>query len=271
SWRYRVVWKSVGGVVAESLSGGWLVVCAAGGVDGPVVAGLVARGAGLLVVDGAVDGGVLAERLVGVSGVVSLLDGVGTLGLVQVLAGVGVPVRLWCVTSGAVSVGRADGVVDPVGAQVWGLGRVVGLELPGVWGGLVDVPGVVDERVLGRLCGVLAGGGGEDQVAVRGSGVFGRRVVRAPGSGVASGVVVGGTVLVTGGSGALGGHVARWVAGEGAGRVVLVSRGGSAPVELVGELEGLGVEVVVAACDVSDRVALAGLVEELEAAGGPVR
>ncbi|MEU5170817.1 type I polyketide synthase, partial [Streptomyces mutomycini] len=43
------------------------------------------------------------------------------------------------------------------------------------------------------------------------------------------------------------------------------------PVELVGELEGLGVEVVVAACDVSDRVALAGLVEELEAAGGPVR
>ncbi|WP_244167194.1 type I polyketide synthase, partial [Streptomyces mutomycini] len=57
----------------------------------------------------------------------------------------------------------------------------------------------------------------------------------------------------------------------GAGRVVLVSRGGSAPVELVGELEGLGVEVVVAACDVSDRVALAGLVEELEAAGGPVR
>ncbi|MBM7443111.1 acyl transferase domain-containing protein, partial [Streptomyces sp. HB132] len=62
SWRYRVVWKSVGGVVSESLTGGWLVVCAAGGVDGPVVAGLVARGAGLLVVDGVVDGGVLGER-----------------------------------------------------------------------------------------------------------------------------------------------------------------------------------------------------------------
>ncbi|MBM7443063.1 acyl transferase domain-containing protein/D-arabinose 1-dehydrogenase-like Zn-dependent alcohol dehydrogenase/acyl carrier protein [Streptomyces sp. HB132] len=84
-------------------------------------------------------------------------------------------------------------------------------------------------------------------------------------------MVVGGTVLVTGGSGALGGHVARWVVGEGAGRVVLVSRGGSAPAELVGELEGLGAEVVVAACDVSDRVALAGLVERVEAAGGPVR
>ncbi|WP_146057699.1 type I polyketide synthase, partial [Streptomyces sp. SM10] len=271
SWRYRVVWKSVGGVVSESLPGGWLVVCGSGVVDGPVVSGLVARGAGVLVVDGVVDGGVLGERLVGVSGVVSLLDAAGTLGLVQVLAGVGVPVRVWCVTSGAVSVGRADGVVDPLGAQVWGLGRVAGLELPQVWGGLVDVAGVVDERVLGRLCGVLAGGGGEDQVAVRGSGVFGRRVVRAPGSGGGAGVVVGGTVLVTGGSGALGGHVARWVVGEGAGRVVLVSRGGSVSGELVSELEGLGAEVVVAACDVSDRGALAGLVEEVESVGGPVR
>ncbi|MEV5162993.1 acyltransferase domain-containing protein, partial [Streptomyces sp. NPDC053728] len=30
SWRYRVVWKSVGGVVSESLPGGWLVVCGSG-------------------------------------------------------------------------------------------------------------------------------------------------------------------------------------------------------------------------------------------------
>ncbi|MFH9619508.1 type I polyketide synthase, partial [Streptomyces pratensis] len=84
AWRYRVVWKSVAGVVSESLAGGWLVVCGPGGVDGPVVSGLVARGAGLLVVDGVVDGGVLGERLAGVSGVVSLLDAAGTLGLMQV-------------------------------------------------------------------------------------------------------------------------------------------------------------------------------------------
>ncbi|MEU0304677.1 beta-ketoacyl synthase N-terminal-like domain-containing protein, partial [Streptomyces sp. NPDC006175] len=32
SWRYRVVWKSVAGVVSESLAGGWLVVCGPGGV-----------------------------------------------------------------------------------------------------------------------------------------------------------------------------------------------------------------------------------------------
>ena len=37
-----------------------------------------------------------------------------------------------------------------------------------------------------------------------------------------------GAVLVTGGTGALGGHVARWVAGQGAGHVVLTCRRGLA-------------------------------------------
>ncbi|MBY8854576.1 SDR family NAD(P)-dependent oxidoreductase, partial [Saccharothrix sp. MB29] len=68
--------------------------------------------------------------------------------------------------------------------------------------------------------------------------------------------------LVTGGTGALGGHVARWLAGRGVERVVLTSRrGAGAPgaAELVAELGGLGVEVVVVACDVADRVQVEAL------------
>ncbi|MCC9311976.1 SDR family NAD(P)-dependent oxidoreductase, partial [Kitasatospora sp. RB6PN24] len=72
-----------------------------------------------------------------------------------------------------------------------------------------------------------------------------------------------GTVLVTGASGALGGLVARHLAETGkAGRLVLVSRRGieaSGMPELVADLEGLGVEVTVAACDVADRGELAGV------------
>ncbi|WP_037690476.1 hypothetical protein, partial [Streptomyces lavendulae] len=57
--------------------------------------------------------------------------------LVQVLGEAGVGAPLWCLTRGAVSVGRSDRLVSAVQAQVWGLGRVAALEVPERWGGLV--------------------------------------------------------------------------------------------------------------------------------------
>jgi polyketide synthase 12 len=72
-----------------------------------------------------------------------------------------------------------------------------------------------------------------------------------------------GTVLVTGGTGALGSVVARHlVARHGVQTLLLTSRSGpDAPgaADLAAELEGLGAEVTVTACDVSDRDDLAGL------------
>src|SRR6185369_5773271 len=78
---------------------------------------------------------------------------------------------------------------------------------------------------------------------------------------------VSGTVVVTGGTGVLGGLVARHlVVGYGVSDLVLVSRRGvGAPGVggLVAELEGLGASVRVCAVDVADSVALGGLVEGL--------
>ncbi|WP_158897418.1 KR domain-containing protein, partial [Streptomyces hygroscopicus] len=279
-WRYRVVWKPVAvGSAAGVVGGCWVVVVpageAVGGAGGVwsegVVRGLAGRGVDVRVVEvGAGDrvgvAGELRAALGGVvvAGVVSLLavgEGEGELGLlrtavlVQALGDAGVGGVLWVATRGGVSVGRADGVVVPGQALVWGLGRVAALELPERWGGLVDLPESVDERVVGRLVDVLAGAGGEDQVAVRASGVFGRRLIRASasapasasasasvsasasasapasvsasGSASASGeswVPGAGSVLVTGGTGALGAHVARWLVANGAEHVVLTSR-----------------------------------------------
>ncbi|NLT07729.1 MAG: KR domain-containing protein, partial [Solirubrobacterales bacterium] len=78
---------------------------------------------------------------------------------------------------------------------------------------------------------------------------------------------VGDVVLVTGGTGRLGGLVARHlVAHHGARRVTLISRRGrDAPgaADLCAELERLGAQVVVEACDVADRERLAELLGNL--------
>ncbi|MCC5481342.1 SDR family NAD(P)-dependent oxidoreductase, partial [Streptomyces barringtoniae] len=78
-----------------------------------------------------------------------------------------------------------------------------------------------------------------------------------------------GTVLVTGAGGQLGGVFARHLVAErGVRHLLLVGRrGAEAPgaAELTAELEALGAEVVWAACDVADRVALEAVLASVPA------
>ncbi|MGW3233879.1 type I polyketide synthase, partial [Kitasatospora sp. NPDC001095] len=194
-WRYRVTWKPVAGVGGQPavLGGTWLVLVPAGVESAGVVAALSGHGGVVLPVEigaGVPDREELAARIgLAVAEVEDLVGAVvvadtvlSTLVTVQALADAGVEAPLWLLTNGAVSTGRADVLRDAAQAQVWGLGRVVGLEHPQGWGGLVDLPEVLDERARGRLAAVLAGLGDEDQVAVRASGVFVRRLVRVQGA-----------------------------------------------------------------------------------------
>ena len=285
SWRYRVSWVPVAEPGQVSLAGTWLVVAPAGvaALADECARALSVRGAqvsALRVATGGVDREVLAERFAGVvpvAGVVSLLaleeevvagypsvpGGLaGTLALVQALGDAGVDAPLWVVTCGAVAAVPGEVLGSPVQGAVWGLGRCAALEYRERWGGLVDVPAVLDERAGARLCAVLAGCG-EDEVAVRGAGVFGRRLVRAARPRRETGWSPRGSVLVTGGTGALGGHAARWLAGHGAGRVVLAGRSGpgaAGAAALAAGLAGAGARADVVACDVAVRAEAAGLV-----------
>ncbi|WP_431044269.1 type I polyketide synthase [Streptomyces sp. P1-3] len=343
--RYHVVWKPSPGARGASgsrtPSGTWLTVVPASHADdarvGAVVEDLTRRGVRVARVElDAADGDpvTIGARLAAasaggpVTGVLSLLAlderphpehpavPVGlalTAALAEALDEVLAEVpdaRLWCVTQGAVSVGAADRLESVTQAQIWGLGRVVALDRPERWGGLIDLPQTVDEGALDRLAGVLAGsaagngaaaetgigsgsaigaaagtgtraaagaGDVEDQVAIRAAGLFVRRLAQpTPSSSTAPAEpwTPRGTVLVTGGTGALGQHVARWLARNGAERLVLLSRrGADAPgaAELVAELSASGTTVTVEACDVADRAALETLVDKLAADGTPVR
>ncbi|MBP8539543.1 beta-ketoacyl reductase, partial [Streptomyces sp. MK37H] len=179
---------------------------------------------------------------------------------------------LWAATHGGVLTGRAgEPEARPHQAQTWGLGRVLALEHPRRWGGLVDLPEAADDASVDRLAAVLSGlpheegDGHEDQVAVRASGTYARRLIRVP---LEAEPAVRewnprGTVLITGGTGGIGAQVADWFARNGAGHLLLTSRRGpDAPgaAELRAKLEELGVAVTLTACDMADRDAVAALV-----------
>ncbi|MDG4838652.1 type I polyketide synthase [Micromonospora sp. WMMD967] len=295
SWRYHIAWRPHPGGADGTPAGTWLVLVPTGRRgDDRVTAALDTLGrhaAGVIAVEvdtRTADRDSLADTLRGAQpgGILSLLaldeqplpehpdvpaGFAATVALTQALGIADLGAPLWCATSGAVSVGRTDPVTNPAQALVWGFGRVAALEHPDRWGGLVDLPGELDERTRGLLATVISGATGEDQVAVRSSGVFGRRLVRAPLAGTAPTRRWNpeGTVLITGGTGALGGHIARWLARSGVGHLLLLSRRGpDAPgaADLTAELTALGTAVSVVACDAGDRDALAAVLADVPAA-----
>ncbi|MGW3944077.1 thioester reductase domain-containing protein [Streptomyces phaeochromogenes] len=173
-------------------------------------------------------------------------------------------VPLLVLTSGATAAAEGDDVTDLGAAAAWGLLRSAQSEAPGRIV-LVDLPTdpAPDTDHDGLAARLLAAG--ETQAAFRDGRILLPGLVRAPRDSVGAAPVWDpeGTVLITGGTGSLGGLFARHLVSEhGVCHLLLVSRnGGRAPgaPELTAELTALGATVTVAACDVSDRPALADL------------
>jgi len=169
------------------------------------------------------------------------------------------------VTEGAVAAEPGEPVGGLAQAGVWGLLRSARTENPGRFA-LVDVDA---EPVSWDAVAALVER--EPQLAVRSGRMLVPRLLRAEvGDGAAPPAAFGtGTVLVTGGTGTLGGVVARHlVTAHGVRRLVLVSRAGAGSprgVELAAELTALGAEVVLTACDTADRAALSRVLDDIPA------
>ncbi|SDM25032.1 Acyl transferase domain-containing protein [Allokutzneria albata] len=161
--------------------------------------------------------------------------------------------KLVVVTEGAA--GPSVSNVDA--APVWGLIRSAQSENPDRFV-LVDGP----LESVGAAVGT-----GEPQVVVRDGSLFAPRLVKIAAQG--SKRPLDGTVLITGGTGGLGGLLAKHLVVEhGVTNLVLTSRrGGAAPgaADLKAELAGLGADVTIAACDAADRDALASVLRAVPA------
>ncbi len=213
--------------------------------------------------------------------------------------------RLVVCTAGAVAPEAHAGVSDLAGASVWGLVRSAQSEHPGRFA-LVDVEGgpaswqaamaalasqepqtaargdVVYVPRLGVLTEGLAAGGhtaGGPAVgghaaggpSVDGHAAGGHAADVEPGGrdrlGGGAGVLGGhGTVLITGGTGGIGGLLAEHlVVRHGVSELLLVSRSAETKqaMELQKRLRTLGAEVRLAACDVADREQLRDLIDSI--------
>jgi len=170
--------------------------------------------------------------------------------------------RLVVLTRGAVTVEPGE-VPDLAASVVWGLLRSAQAERPGAFV-LVDGDGTdVSEAALGTA---LASG--EPQLAIRAGRVLAPRLGRieaAPGASERR-FDPEGAALITGGTGVLGSLIARRLAERGVRRLILTSRSGpgaAGAAERAAELERLGAEVTLAACDAADRGALESLLASI--------
>ncbi len=263
--RYEVTWRLVP-IEPSTVAGTWVVCGPDDDLADRIARGLTRHGAE--VIRTAEPGDVT-----GVTGIIAVAPAGRTpdhpdvpAGLAAALALVHTDVPLWMVTRGAVSTGAADPVTDPEQALVWGLGQVVRQEQPSRWGGLADLSADTGDATVDLFLGALTGP--EDELAVRPDGVFARRLTRPAATSARRTWRPEGTTLITGGTGALGAHVARRLAAQGAPHLLLVSRSGRAAegaAELAAELTGLGSRVTLAACDAADRDALGALLGDLPA------
>jgi NADP-dependent 3-hydroxy acid dehydrogenase YdfG len=210
--------------------------------------------------------------------------------------------RLWLISRGAQPVRARPELLSVTQSPIWGLGRVIALENPELWGGLIDLEvaanGVAQISWLWQEIS-SDDPDAEDQIAFRdhqryvprlvhGGADSREREAQIVGSASKSATfALGGAYLITGGLGKLGLMVAHWMAERGARHLVLVSRrrlpersrwanlateaDAYAAVPRIEAIENLGCTVTVVCGDVSDFATMSRLFAEFGHALPPLR
>ena len=201
--------------------------------------------------------------------------------------------RLFLVTEGAQVIAGDSFAPSIAQSPIWGFGRSIAIESPSNWGAQIDLdPTMEPEKSVEIINEIILGDGGEDQLVIRANKTYGLRLAQNKtilGSEAFADssieIRADGAYLVTGGHGELGRELTQWLIDEGARRVILMSRTKFPPrtqwadldpesrifaqIQHVKELELRGINVHLAAVDVSDEDSLSGFLEEYKKEGWP--
>ena len=181
-------------------------------------------------------------------------------GFVQAMARARTAAKLWFVTRGSQRARPGDRP-SAAHAALWAMVKVLPIEMPRQWGGLIDVESGTPATAAARhLAAALTADAGEDQLAIRDGRLHVARLTRidVPRSAPWS-LRANATYLVTGGLRGLGLEAARWLARRGARHLVLLGRAPAAQrrtLDVLRELERDGVDTRTATVDVANREAL---------------
>lgn len=193
---------------------------------------------------------------------------------------------LWLVTWGAQAVQSGDRIDGLCQSPLWGLGKVLDLELPDLPCTRIDLdPRATDASAAGHLLAELLAeplassqpgvdGARENQIAYRQGERTVARLARAPRPSQTEPepLTVGGdgVYLITGGLGGLGLLMADWLVEQGARHLLLMGRSQPTPgtAARLEKLRQRGAEIVVAQADVADEAAVARVLAAIRTPSG---
>lgn len=181
--------------------------------------------------------------------------------------------KLWLLTRGATSAGSAE-LSSPFSTALLGLGRCLFLEHPRCKGGLIDLDQFRGEDLANRVRDELLDPKGEDCVVWRDKQRYVSRLeAYRPAESPPPRLSDDGAYLVTGGFGALGLQVARFLAEHGARCLVLMARGGPSvqAQNVLRSLEERGCRVLAVRGDVTNEADVAALPDAIAATSFKLR
>ncbi len=181
---------------------------------------------------------------------------------------------LWLATQNAQPVSETQLSISQ--SSLWGMGRVISLEHPELWGGMIDLDSVNATSNATMLLEEIWNSDKEDHVGYRSGNRYTAKLARnceMESKEEQASIQGDSSYLITGGLGPLGLEFAKWLSKNGAKHVVLTSRSGASEFaqKVIADLNQSGVNVKVIQGDVSKSDDVKAMLDQINLSMPPLR